>query len=71
MALRKPCVRRQHFVLEVGTPIATEFYGKRPVRRYHMDHSNGGRSGLISTQKYPKDYDGVVGHGPAIAQQAH
>lgn len=58
-------------MLEVGTPIATEFYGKRPVRRYHMDHSNGGRSGLISTQKYPKDYDGVVAMEPAIAQQAH
>ena len=71
VALRNHAFDANHFVLEVGTAIATEFYGKRPVRRYHMGHSNGGRSGLISTQKYPKDYDGVVAMEPAIAQQAH
>ena len=71
VALRNHAFDANHFVLEVGTAIASEFYGKRPVRRYHMGHSNGGRSGLISTQKYPKDYDGVVAMEPAIAQQAH
>ncbi|RZJ10144.1 MAG: tannase/feruloyl esterase family alpha/beta hydrolase [Acidovorax sp.] len=71
VALRNHAFDANHFVLEVGTAIATEFYGKRPVRRYHMGHSNGGRSGLISTQKYPKDYDGVVAMEPAISQQAH
>jgi feruloyl esterase len=71
VALRNHAFDANHFVLEVGTTIATEFYGKRPVRRYHMGHSNGGRSGLISTQKYPKDYDGVVAMEPAISQQAH
>ncbi|RYF69152.1 MAG: tannase/feruloyl esterase family alpha/beta hydrolase, partial [Comamonadaceae bacterium] len=71
VALRNHAFDANHFVLEVGTAIATEFYGKRPVRRYHMGHSNGGRSGLISAQKYPKDYDGVVAMEPAISQQAH
>lgn len=71
VALRNHAFDANHFVLEVGTAIATEFYGKRPARRYHMGHSNGGRSGLISTQKYPKDYDGVVAMEPAISQQAH
>ena len=71
VALRNHAFEANHFVLEVGTTIATEFYGKRPVRRYHMGHSNGGRSGLIATQKYPKDYDGVVAMEPAISQQAH
>jgi feruloyl esterase len=71
VALRNHAFDANHFVLEVGTAIATEFYGKRPTRRYHMGHSNGGRSGLISTQKYPKDYDGVVAMEPAISQQAH
>ncbi|WP_426306178.1 tannase/feruloyl esterase family alpha/beta hydrolase [Acidovorax facilis] len=71
VALRNHAFDANHFVLEVGTAIATEFYGKRPVRRYHMGHSNGGRSGLISTQKYPQDYDGVVAMEPAISQQAH
>lgn len=71
VALRNHAFDANHFVLEVGTAIATDFYGKRPVRRYHLGHSNGGRSALVSTQKYPKDYDGVVAMEPAISQQAH
>ena len=71
VALRNHAFEANHLALEVGTAVATEFYGKRPLRRYHMGHSNGGRSGLISTQKYPKDYDGVIAMEPAISQQAH
>lgn len=71
VALRNHAFDANHLVLEVGTAIATEFYGKPPARRYHMGQSNGGRSGLVSTQKYPKDYDGVIAMEPAIAQQAH
>lgn len=71
VALRNHAFEANHLVLEVGTVIATAFYGKRPSRRYHMGHSNGGRSGLIATQKYPKDYDGVIAMVPAISQQAH
>lgn len=71
VALRNHAFDANHFVLEVGTAIATDFYGQSPKRRYHLGHSNGGRSALISTQKYPKDYDGVVAMEPAITQQAH
>lgn len=71
VALRNHAFEANHLVLEVGTVIATEFYGKRPSRRYHMGHSNGGRSGLIAAQKYPRDYDGVIAMVPAISQQAH
>ncbi|WP_311221898.1 MULTISPECIES: tannase/feruloyl esterase family alpha/beta hydrolase [unclassified Acidovorax] len=71
VTLRDHAFDANHFALEVGTAIATGFYGKGPVQRYHLGHSNGGRSGLISTQKYPQDYDGVIAMEPAIAQQAH
>jgi feruloyl esterase len=71
VALRNHAFDANHLVLEVGTAIATEFYGKRPTRRYHMGQSNGGRSALVSTQKYPADYDGVIAMEPAISQQAH
>lgn len=71
VALRNHAFDANHYALEVGTAIATEFYGKRPTRRYHMGQSNGGRSGLASTQRYPKDYDGVIALEPAISQQAH
>ncbi|MDZ7864337.1 tannase/feruloyl esterase family alpha/beta hydrolase [Acidovorax sp.] len=71
VALRNHAFDANHFVLEVGTAIASDFYGKRPTRRYHIGHSNGGRSALAATQNYPKDYDGVVAMEPAISQQAH
>lgn len=71
VALRNHAFEANHLALEVGTAIATDFYGKRPVRRYHMGHSNGGRSALAATQRYPKDYDGVIAMEPAISQQAH
>lgn len=71
VAVRNHAFDANHFALEVGTVIATEFYGRAPTRRYHMGHSNGGRSGLISAQRYPADYDGIVAMVPAISQQAH
>jgi len=57
--------------LEVGTHIATVFYGRAPGRRYMWGHSNGGRSGLVAAQRFPGDYDGIVALAPAISQQAH
>ncbi|MDC2862324.1 MULTISPECIES: tannase/feruloyl esterase family alpha/beta hydrolase [unclassified Delftia] len=71
VALRNHAFDANHFVLEVGTAIATDFYGKRPARRYHIGHSNGGRSALAATQNYPRDYDGVIAMEPAMSQQAH
>lgn len=71
VALRNHAFDANHFVLEVGTQIAKEFYGRAPTRRYSFGHSNGGRAGLVSAQRYPNDYDGVVALEPAIAQQAH
>ncbi|ABM32167.1 tannase/feruloyl esterase family alpha/beta hydrolase [Paracidovorax citrulli] len=71
VALRNHAYDANHFVLGVGTAIATDFYGQRPVRRYHLGHSNGGRSALAAAQKYPRDYDGVIAMEPAISQQAH
>jgi feruloyl esterase len=58
-----------HKTLTVGTQIVTQFYGKAPTRRYMLGQSNGGRAGLVSAQRYPKDYDGVVSMEPAIAQE--
>ena len=71
VALRNHAFDANHFTLEVGTQIASEFYGKKPSRRYHIGQSNGGRSGLVSAQRYPLDYDGVIALEPAISQQGH
>lgn len=71
VALANHSYEANHMVLEVGTQIATEFYGRRPTRRYMFGHSNGGRSGIAAAQRYPHDYDGVVSLAPAISQQGH
>lgn len=71
VALRNHAFDANHFVLEVGTKIATDFYGRAPARRYMFGQSNGGRSGVIAAQRYPNDYDGIVVLEPAVRQQAH
>jgi len=71
VALRNHAFDANHFVLEVGTQIAINFYGRKPTRRYSFGHSNGGRSGLVAAQRYPRDYDGVIALEPAISQQGH
>ncbi|MDQ7744934.1 tannase/feruloyl esterase family alpha/beta hydrolase [Hydrogenophaga pseudoflava] len=71
VALQNHAQEANHLALQVGTHIATQFYGKAPTRRYMVGHSNGGRSGLIAADRYPNDYDGVLAMSPAISQQAH
>lgn len=71
MALANHAQEANHLALQVGTHIATQFYGKAPTRRYMVGHSNGGRSGLMAADRYPNDYDGVLAMSPAISQQAH
>ena len=71
VALNNHAQEANHLALQVGTHIATQFYGKAPTRRYMVGHSNGGRSGLIAADRYPNDYDGVLAMAPAISQQAH
>ncbi|MFZ4286079.1 tannase/feruloyl esterase family alpha/beta hydrolase [Variovorax sp. HJSM1_2] len=70
-AIRNHAFDANHFSLEIGTQVAKEFYGKAPTRRYMMGQSNGGRQGLISAQRYPADYDGIVSMEPAMSQQGH
>lgn len=71
VALKNHAFEANHFTLEIGTRIATEFYGRAPARRYMFGQSNGGRAGIIAAQRYPKDYDGIIALEPAIGQQAH
>ena len=71
VALRNHAYEANHLTLEVGTAVATQFYGKPPTRRYMLGQSNGGRSGLVAAQRYPNDYDGIIAIEPAIFQQAH
>jgi hypothetical protein len=51
----------------VASKFLVERHFKRPTARsYFAGCSNGGRQGLMSAQRYPADFDGVIAGAPAI-----
>lgn len=58
--------RSVHDMTVVGKQISTQFYGTKPHHSYWNGCSTGGRQGLMSAQKYPADFDGIVAGAPAI-----
>ncbi|MFP3566294.1 tannase/feruloyl esterase family alpha/beta hydrolase [Paraburkholderia sp. SIMBA_030] len=41
-------------------------YGRPPQRMYFAGGSTGGREGYTVMQRFPDDYDGVIGNSPAL-----
>ncbi len=41
-------------------------YGERPRFNYYFGASQGGREGLMVSQRYPADYDGIVSSVPIV-----
>jgi len=46
------------------------YYQSAPLRTYYAGESKGGHEGLVATQRYAKDYDGVIAYYPADQNQA-
>jgi len=55
-----------HRVAEVSKAIIREYYGSKPTRSYFGGCSNGGRQAMMSAQRYPNDFDGIVAGAPAM-----
>jgi len=50
--------------------LINRYYGNGPDRSYWVGCSNGGRQGMIMSQKYPSFFDGIVAGDPTYQHQA-
>jgi pimeloyl-ACP methyl ester carboxylesterase len=52
-------------VSDAAHTLIKRLYGKTAQRSYFVGCSNGGRQGMMATQRYPKLFDGVIAGAPA------
>ena len=52
-----------HLATAYGKQIAHAFYGKDAAHSYYVGCSKGGGQALMEAQRYPEDYDGILGGG--------
>lgn len=53
-------------VTQVGKALVSRFYNQPASRSYFMGCSEGGREGMLMTQRFPESYDGVVCGAPVL-----
>jgi feruloyl esterase len=56
--------RAIHEMTLLGKQVVANYYGRPPAKSYYQGCSTGGRMGMMETQRYPEDYDGVVAGAP-------
>jgi feruloyl esterase len=57
--------RGTHVTAVAGKAIAAAFYAKPVQHAYFEGCSNGGRQAFMEVQRYPDDFDGIIGGHPA------
>ena len=58
--------RAVHVTALTAKALATTYYGAPAKRAYFDGCSTGGRQGLISAQRFPDDFDGIVVGAPVL-----
>ncbi|MDA5194448.1 tannase/feruloyl esterase family alpha/beta hydrolase [Govanella unica] len=55
--------RASHVTAVAGKAITASFYKKNPEKSYYMGCSYGGHQAMVLAQRFPWDFDGIVGGG--------
>ena len=58
--------RATHVVAVASKALVALHYGRGPIRSYFRGCSTGGRQGLVSAQRFPGDFDGIVAGAPVL-----
>ncbi len=62
--------RAQHVTTVAGKLIAASYYGENPKHSYFVGCSQGGHHAQMEAQRFPDDYDGIIGGDPAYTGPA-
>ena len=57
--------RAVHEMTVKAKAVTEAYYGNAPARAYWNGCSSGGKQGLKESQKFPRDYDGIIAGAPA------
>lgn len=58
--------RATHLVTVLSKEIIKSYYGSQPMYSYFCGCSNGGKMALMEAERYPDDFDGIVGGGYVV-----
>jgi feruloyl esterase len=56
--------RSIHLMTVIGKDVAAAYYGRPHERAYYQGCSTGGRQGMMESQRYPDDYEGIIAGAP-------
>ena len=62
--------RATHVAAQAGKAIVGSYYAKAPSKSMMLGCSTGGYQGMVETQRFPWDFDGVVAMAPDIEDEA-
>ena len=59
--------RAMHMGVALGKKVTAAFYGQPHTKSYYLGCSTGGRQAFTEAQRYPEDFDGIIGGAPAFS----